>query len=266
MRVDEPKTELLDPDDAKVAHLLAGLKRVDAPTNFEFRLKARLANATPPARGFVPAFVKYAAPVALVAAVSSVLFVNSSKSPETTASTAGMLPQINVSQPANSAAEVALPPPAAVEAVTERPVLAANPKRLTPLARPQVGTDVRTPKEQNRSKDIALKGSRMILPRGFNSNTQTIELPPTSDIKPLRPAIDVFPILGIDAGYDEGWKVRAIRKNSPADRAGVKAGDVLEAIDDNQLGKDAMFKSGFNGKVIKVKRDGKSVDLSLENK
>jgi len=95
MRADEAKTEILDTDDAKVAQLLAGLKRVEAPANFEFRLKARLANATPPARsfGFVPTFVKFAAPVALVAAVSSVLFLNSSNTSESTVSTAGVAPQ-----------------------------------------------------------------------------------------------------------------------------------------------------------------------------
>src|SRR3982751_2593621 len=123
MRVDEPKIEELNADDAKVARLLAGLKRVEAPANFEFRLKARLANATRPARGFgfVPSFVKYAAPVALVAAVSSVLFLNSSNSPESNVSTAGVLPQINVSEIADPPV-AAFAPPAAVEPQTVGPV------------------------------------------------------------------------------------------------------------------------------------------------
>jgi S1-C subfamily serine protease len=125
---------------------------------------------------------------------------------------------------------------------------------------------VREPKDQDRSKLKAVKGAEIIVPQNVDTNRQVLPMSPLPESKPLKPASDVFPLLGIDSVYEGGWKVRAIRVDSPADRAGVKAGDILEAIDDNQLGKDAMFKSGFNGKVIKVKRDGKSVELTLANK
>jgi len=265
MRADEAKTEILDTDDAKVAQLLAGLKRVEAPANFEFRLKARLANATPPARGFglLPSFVKFAAPVALVAAVSSVLFLNSSNTPESTVSTAGVAPQINVSEAANGTAAFA--PTAPVQPAAATPVISANPNRRPAKVRQVSTPEARTPKEQGGSADKAVKEGQMILPYGVNRNPPSLPVP-LPESKPMRPASDVFPLLGIDAGYEDGWKVRAIRTDSPADRAGVKAGDILEAIDDNQLGKDAMFQSGNIGKVIKVKRDGKSVELTLANK
>jgi hypothetical protein len=266
MRADEAKTEILDTDDAKVAQLLAGLKRVEAPANFEFRLKARLANATPPARtfGFVPSFVKFASPVALVAAVSSVLFLNSSNSPESTVSTAGVAPQINVSEVVKPAASFA--PTTVVEPEATVPVVAANPNGQAAKVRQSVPPAVREPKEPDRSQLKAVNGAKIIVPRGIDPNLRVLPVAPQPESKSLLPASDVLRWLGIDSVYEGGWKVRAIKKDSPADHAGVKADDILEAIDDNQLGKDAMFKSGNIGRVIKVKRDGKSVELTLANK
>jgi len=266
MRADEAKPEILDTDDAKVAQLLAGLKRVEAPANFEFRLKARLANAAPPVRGFglVPSFVKYAAPVALVAAVSSVLFLNSSNAPESTVSTAGVAPQISVSEVVKPAASFA--PTTAVEPEATVPVIAANPNRHSAKVRQALAPAVREPKEQDRSEVKGVKEARIIASRGIDPNTQVLPVAPQPESKSLLPASDVLRWLGVDSVYEGGWKVRAIKTNSPADQAGVKAGDILESIDDKQLGKDAMFKSGNIGKVIKVKRDGKSVELTLANK
>ena len=61
------ETEVLNADEQNVARLLLGLKRVDAPKDFDFHLKARIANATPavlrPVR-FFPV-LKYGVPLAL---------------------------------------------------------------------------------------------------------------------------------------------------------------------------------------------------------
>src|SRR6476661_3968744 len=114
MNVDEPKIEELDADDAKIVQMLAGLKRVDAPANFEFRLKARIANAAPPtaAVGFLPSIVRYAAPLALVAAVSSLFYLNSSDAPNSKVEVAGVAPQ------ASRVAEAIIPPAAPAPAAT----------------------------------------------------------------------------------------------------------------------------------------------------
>ncbi|MEP7213110.1 MAG: hypothetical protein ABI791_08550 [Acidobacteriota bacterium] len=269
MRVNEPKIEELDADDAKIAQMLAGLKRVDAPANFEFKLKARIANAARPTRGlgFIPSFVRYAAPLALIAAVSSLFYLNSSSDPAPV-QTAGVAPQIStVSEIANMAAAPGeTSTAAAVE--TPRPLLAANRSKLPVSTRPvDVKLVQRNTGEQDRSKVSAVTPPRIILPRGITPNG----LPDGAQSPPMNNKVDltasgVFPILGIDALYDDGWKVRAVKVNGMGDRAGVKAGDVLEAIDENQLGKDAVFKSGFNGKVMKVRRDGKLLELRLQNK
>ena len=269
MNVDEREIEELDADDAKIAQMLAGLKRVNAPANFEFRLKARIANAAPPTVGvgFLPSFVRYAAPLALVAAVALLYFMNSSNSPNPGVDVAGVAPQIS------KVAEAVIPPavdqPLAGESEPARTPAASNPSRQTAAARSaSVKTDVRAANQQpDRSAVKAVSPAKIIMPRGFETVDPTANpVTPDSNRAPLS-ASQFFPFFGVDAGYGEdGWKVRAVKTNSSADQAGVKAGDVLEAVDGNQLGKDAVFKSGFIGKILRVRRDGKLVELALQNK
>ena len=268
MRVDEPKIEELDADDAKIAQMLAGLKRVDAPANFEFLLKARIANTAKPSGGlgFIPSFVRYAAPLALIAAVSSLFYLNSSND-TAPVQTAGVAPQVSaVSEIKNTAVAPADTSTAAM-VETPRPVIAANHTKVPAPTRPVDVKVQRSTGEQDRSKVRAVTQPRIILPRGITPGAlpDGVQTPPVNN-KVDMTASGVFPILGIDALYEDGWKVRAVKVKGVADLAGVKAGDILEAIDENQLSKDAVFKSGFNGKVIKVRRDGKVLELTLQNK
>lgn len=269
MRVNEPKIEELDADDAKIAQMLAGLKRVDAPSNFEFQLKARIANAAKPKRGlgFIPSYVRYAAPLAVIAAVSSLFYLNNSSDP-TPVQTAGVAPQISTVSEAKNTALAPSETWTAAPVEMPRPILAANRSKVPVSARPlDVKLVPRNTAEQDRSKVSAVTPPKIILPRGITPDS----LPDGAQAPPVNNKVDLtasglFPILGIDALYDNGWKVRAVKVNGMADHAGVKAGDILEAIDETQLGKDAVFKSGFNGKVVKVRRDGKVLELPLQNK
>ena len=65
-------------DERKVAEMLGSLKRVEAPANFEFGVRARIAAGAPQTRSSLIPFVKLAAPIALVLLVGAfVLFYGS---------------------------------------------------------------------------------------------------------------------------------------------------------------------------------------------
>src|SRR5689334_13063314 len=71
--------EGLNADEARVRQLLAGLKRVDAPKNFDFAVQTRIANTRPETfqaagRGF--AVLRYALPLVLVIVVVSGFVLN----------------------------------------------------------------------------------------------------------------------------------------------------------------------------------------------
>jgi len=69
--------EILSGDDEKVRQMLGDLKRVDAPKDFDFRLKARMAAADP--RAFQPRlfpFLRIAAPLGLAVIVLAFFVIN----------------------------------------------------------------------------------------------------------------------------------------------------------------------------------------------
>ena len=271
MNVDETKIEQLDADEARIAELLAGLKRVEAPANFEFRLKAKLANAErpQPRTRFIPAFVRYSAPLAVMAVVGTAFYLNSPTSPDApVVQTAGVVPQIEKVQ--EVAAAPAVPGPVKVEDQT--PARTRVPSINASLRKPVEprGTQANSPEKAANGQGSTvrtLNQPKIFLPRGLDASVPANVTPEDAGVKKLFTAGDVLPELGIDAGYSEaGYTVKSVKSNSPAERAGVKAGDLLEAIDENRLVKGTVFKGDFNGRTIKVRRDGKLVELSLKDK
>ncbi|MFN0277539.1 MAG: PDZ domain-containing protein, partial [Pyrinomonadaceae bacterium] len=76
------------------------------------------------------------------------------------------------------------------------------------------------------------------------------------------PAKDVLTSIGIEA--DATWKVGSVKQNSVAERSGLKAGDVIEAVNNQTLTEKTTFGNKFNSKSLRVLRDGKSVQIDLK--
>src|SRR5882757_9958101 len=65
-------------EDEPVSKLLGGLKRVEAPNDFDFRVKARIAAGKPADRSasWLPASVRYAVPLVLLVLVGGYIAFN----------------------------------------------------------------------------------------------------------------------------------------------------------------------------------------------
>src|SRR5688500_18285244 len=75
---DRTDKERLNADDARISSLLRGLRRVDAPADFDFKLKARIANASPArtaSAGLFPV-LKFAAPLLLLLPIVGFFITN----------------------------------------------------------------------------------------------------------------------------------------------------------------------------------------------
>lgn len=62
-----------------------------------------------------------------------------------------------------------------------------------------------------------------------------------------------------------GWRIAAV-KETTAQKAGLKIGDVIEAINDQPIGERTSFKGQFSGKSIRLKREGATVMIDLSKK
>ena len=276
MNAHEPTTEeQLAGDDRQIANLLGALPRVDAPKDFDFRLKARIAKGrTSPALGpfSLPVWVKFAAPAALLLLVG-ILFVTLSgrdagtdrneitaqaaaeKPAGTTAPLIAAAPDIASVQPeAAPPVDVAQPAPPARAAIVQRTSM----RKVSP-ARPAPDTN-----DGGGSIDRAVRGtSTTILPRGISiTPVNTAVTPQGFDTASKVSVSDVFSQLGIDAEYSNGWVVKTVRDRSVAGTAGLRSGDVIEAVDGKPIS-EVDGKRGFNGRVLTVRRGDQSVKLTL---
>ena len=261
--------DALDSDISRLTALLSALPRVEAPGNFEFRVKASIAGGRTPRTSLVP-FLKLVAPLSLVLLVGAfVIFYGtlpSSTDVPAVIDTAGS--EFTVPQPS---ADVTGPPPVTVSGPQISETVASQPERASttsersgPVRRTKAVADNRS---QGGSIDRTLESANTILPPGFQSvDPRKRGVVPSNVGDADIPVKDVLQMLGVSAELGgDGWKVRSAAANGMAERAGVRAGDVIEAINGTSLAAKTTFKGGVSVKALRVRRDGKQVNLTLGN-
>jgi len=62
-----------------------------------------------------------------------------------------------------------------------------------------------------------------------------------------------------------GLKIGSTTPIGAAGRSGLKAGDVIESINGQSVNAGMTVKGRLEGKVVRVKRDGKTVDILIKN-
>jgi hypothetical protein len=262
--------EGLTADEAKVRGMLGGLKRVEAPKDFGFKVQARIARARPETfrekRGL--AFLRYAIPLGLVLAVTSAFIINSvyrvndASVPPVAAITSDAPIALPSGPQSNEVAVMApgLDPRSSSNTVSGANTLAVNPPR---------------PSSERRIPGSRDTGGGSIT-SGLESRGPIIRLNPNAGPRPdtnrtgfeTRGEISVRAILkivGINADpSDIGWKVQTVDTNSVAERSGVKGGDLIEAINGLPVTDGTQFSGRFIGKNLRVNRDGKTVAIDLK--
>ena len=249
-------------DDDPVSQLLSELKRVDAPGDFEFRVRAGIAERREAQQGrsWLPVGLKVAVPTALLLMVGGYVGVGSLYSPANDQGAMTPLQTIEAAPPKQTAAVVQQPIEAA-PAVNKEQFVAFNatPRAVDAVNRlvaavPEKSGPERPPANRGGSYDEAVREGKPITL--FNAN-------PNAGPNPARLTVkSVFSNVGISASLGAaGWVV--VSASGAAGRAGVKAGDVIEAVNGLPVAAGTSFNSPFTASSLRVKRDGKSVQITL---
>ena len=271
--------DALDSENYEVAALLSALPRVEAPENFEFRVRAGIAKGSAPRASLIP-FLKVAAPLSLVLTVGAFgIFYGTMPSGNEAPTISQTLPSggqaVQPETPVSAASAVTAPAPQITNSTVVEPSERAareepsvgpvrrNNHTVTASRSRRVAAD--RPFEGG-SKDQALGSANTILPKGFETaNPQRQNL--NANVGGTKvPVGDVLGMLGVNGEFTGGgWKVRSVAANTSALRAGVKPGDLIEAIDGTPVAQGMMFSGGFSVKTIRIRRDGKTLSLNLGN-
>lgn len=265
--------EGLSAGEAKVRQMLGELKRVEAPKNFGFAVQARIANARPEdfrTAGSGWGFLRYAVPLALVLMVVSGFVLN------------GIYNVNDNSVPA--VAEFQAPPAAPVVPPAGQVASTENDSQVTNSGdetRVLPGSEIAAESEPGPRIRKAVVGSRNS--GGGSRDSAWGAPPPIINLNPSAgvpaappqpgtmgpagqiPVQAILKIVGIKAdSSNEGWKVTAVEANSVSEHSGVKAGDHVEAINGQPVTEGTRFSGGLIVKNLRVKRDGKSIDIPLK--
>lgn len=258
-------------DERRVAGLLGGLRRVEAPTDFDLRLKGRIANHhSSNDRVFSRLiFLKFAVPALVLIALGAFLFSASIFGPDV--SVPPVITEIprDFSQP---------------EFSNEQTASVGNPQ--SPSTEPNTFVEPssnitadkridRSPRNSDRnnergggSVDMTVRGTeKPIMPSGIDPERDAnTNRPPGFDGAGELSAKDMLSFLGIEAVLEAGkWRVKSVSGTSTAGRSGLMADDVIEAVDSTPLAGGTRLKGGESIRTLVVRRNGEIVRIYLKN-
>jgi hypothetical protein len=254
--------------DEKVAQLLSAMKRVEAPNDFDFKVRARIAAGRPATRPVfgIPVAVRYAVPLVLLVLIGAffgfnAFYANKQAIAPVVAEKAPPVAAPAVVPPANNVIAPSANPMTEEHAAV-RKTETVNNTVVTAPAKKQPG--VERPGSANYVD--AGREERHLYPRGIDPNAKPAANTRVPDGPAQIPAKEILNLFGVNGAFGgSGWKVESVGTDTLAGRSGVKAGDVIEAINDQPLTEKMSLKGGFNGKTLRVRRDGTSIQIVLKN-
>lgn len=234
---------------SEIGRLLGGLNRVEAPADFDFHVRARIAKGRPAGNrsSWFPASVRLAVPLGLFLTVGGYIGFSTIYSPNQ-ANIPVAAPEPSISQ--------ALPAVPSSELVSAPPVRAIEMPSVTTLAEVR-SEDQATKINKTAQKIPAASSPKTEKPGGGSyvdagTAAKTITQPDIDDNEPAPTAKVIVPasqFLSSAGIISSGGKITSV--SGAAASAGLRAGDVIEAVN---------VQTGS----VRVGRDGKSLTVKLK--
>ena len=279
---DCPSCKKTSTEQTRVWQMIDILPQVEAPNDFDFRVKARIANSK--SADFQPRFfpvLRYVMPLTVIVLLLGIIAFNANYFSDDNA------PQVAVIVPPTSiekqttASNYSFANQNILPAVGNESTVASQSNANTVLVKDVQETQlatantkkkqrIETPKknaEENdgvMSRDITVSHPKVKVPPEFDPNRR-IEIMPNADDTKSFTAEEILPFLGIEGVLNNGkWQVKAVKQNSLAKRSGVEIGDVIEAVDGEVFSVPIRAKK-FEGRILTIARGTEKIEIALTN-
>ena len=247
----------MEEQDEKIASLIGGLERVDAPHGFESRVMRRVAERGSEGEFRQPVFflvLKFAAPAAMLLLFGTFFIFFGDREVSTS-----LVPPVQEVDKTIAPTRTDDAPPingtlAAAAPSDQRPAI----QQPASTSRPQPSSSPRI-----MSEDFAVQGPGEVLtPPSLDQGPKNLDPGPASP-KGGVTVKDLLSNLGANASCGaDGCRVSSVTRNSFADRAGVAAGDRIVSIDGRAVKAGTEFSGSSHFKTFQVVRDGRLLNLS----
>jgi len=252
----------IEDDETGVAALLSRLKRVEAPGDFVFRVNAGIASGSDSSvrsGSGILAVLRFAVPLALLLGVAGVLYINFNR-PEPVERNG--VAKLDVPAPSPDEVSPSVENDGAsnlIVATGDTHAVGAN----TASANDKVVKEAVITGPAANSYDQAGTKPRTVVPRGTSPDqvgTRTVGGQDAS-----LSVDDVLQQIGVDTiDGASGRRVLRVREHSLAARAGLKADDVIEGVNNQKITSMNRLSAVFEGKSLIVRRGGRVMTIGLK--
>lgn len=272
-------------EQTRVWLMIDNLRPVDAPKNFDFLVKARIAKGEPEQNiqpRFLPA-LRYVLPVGIVVLLLGFIAFNANyfsggNSTRTAALETPPITEKTASQTIGN--DIALS-----NSFAGNEVAVANTSNQTPVvnfanvniesnkntqenqAKPKVFAPRKNVEEDNGggSRDSAVSEPLVNYAVGVKPNQKVESSPNAGNLNTIT-IKEVLEFIGVKINLDKGIrKVASVKQNTVAERSGVKVGDVVEAINGEKLSAAPLRDKTIEAKTLTVLRGTEKIEITLKN-
>lgn len=270
--------ENLTLEDKEFRRVLGNLEKIDVPNDFGFSVRAKIANKKEFKKSFLGSFLKIATPISFVLLVGIFIFSNYSKQNVQNITTSETTQEINI---ANNNKQISKEEPEKLIAIlnnnntpknTESKSINIVNNELPRNSKQQVEVKKVNNLHINKIKKDEILSSvsavteakRVIVPKGLNQNNKIEKT--ESNVAPASFEIEkILGELGIETvEANNKLTVKSIKKNTVAERSGLKSGDIVESLDNQKITPKQTSGKVSNGNILTVVRDGKTIELKLQ--
>ena len=278
----------------RVWQAIEAFERVDAPKDFDFRVKARIADAKP--SDFQPnsfPVLHYVLGLSIAGLIFAFVVFNGVYSPDE--KTVPQIAETNFIKPSIGIADPIMIPSAPKQIASATVPQSSSDKNLIDVVSkpkialignkkesktvegetrfvaadsvkiPQVKSVREDEKNSVNSHDSALSTAQPLLPKNLNGN-QSAAASANFDGATSITAEQILSQLGIETALENGKRqVKKISANSVGERSDVRVGDVIEAIDGEKLTSEPIRAKTIEGKNLTIMRGAEKLEISLHN-
>lgn len=286
--------EVFCSEESQLSQVFKALPRVEAPNNFEFEFKSKLAQAKLN-EPISPVWqtLRYALPLVAVVLIFGFVIINSNLFSNKQTPQVSEQKRIDQKQDLpDKAVDQKEEPKNELVAQTESennesgaikqtekadnsktemtPPVVAKPKLIKKKVSDKdeiITLDSQSDKDSSKilDTDTTLNITRPINPPGIDPS-KNIPNPQMPQNPKSFTAREILLQLGIETSNQDGrLKVNSVIKNSAAEKSGVKVGDIVTAIDGQKLSEKPLRKRSVQGKFLRVRRSEQELDITIKN-